>query len=315
MILVTGGLGFIGSHTVRALAEAGQECVLLQRRSPQVPPHLADLPVHAVQGDVADLGALHAAGRQYPITGIVHLAVALPWRTAEPDPITDTGRSLEAFLNIVRAARDLGVRRVVTASTIGVYGGAAAEGALTEDQPLSLEHTHVIPTFKKITELLAGHLSNVTEVELVNARISGTWGPGGHLPDPFFAAPSLAHAAARRTEPDLSGLMAPPHAEDSLDLLYVTDTGRALALLQLADELHHPTYNIASGRPTSNADVIEAIESVEPGFRFELPSAGPRPVSWLDITRLREDTGFRPRYDTAAAAAEYIAWLRAGNER
>jgi len=314
MILVTGGLGFIGSHTVRALAEAGEECVLLQRRSPQLPPHLADLPVHVVQGDVADLDALLAVGKQYPITGIVHLAVALPWKTAEADPITDTGRALEAFLNIVRAAQTLGVRRIVTASTIGVYHGAA-EGALTEDLPLSLDYFHVIPTFKKITELLAGHLSCVTDVEIVNARISGTWGPGGHLPDPFFAAPSLALAAARRSEPDLSGLIAPPHAEDALDLLYVKDTGRALALLQLAGELHHPTYNVASGGATSNGDVITAIESVEPGFHFELPSAGARPVSWLDITRLREDTGFEPRYGTAAAAAEYIAWLRAGNER
>ncbi|WP_329059670.1 NAD-dependent epimerase/dehydratase family protein [Amycolatopsis sp. NBC_01480] len=314
MILVTGGLGFIGSHTVRALAEAGQECVLLQRRGPQLPPHLADLPVHVVQGDVADLDALLAAGKQYPITGIVHLATALPWKTTEADPITDTGRALEAFLNIVRAAQTLGVRRIVTASTIGVYHGAA-EGALTEDQPLSFDYLHVIPTFKKITELLAGHLSHVTDVEIVNARISGTWGPGGHLPDPFFAASALALAAARRTAPDLSGLLVPPHAEDSLDLLYVKDTGRALALLQLAGELRHSTYNIASGRATSNTDVLTAIESVEPGFHFELPSAGPRPVNWLDITRLREDTGFEPRYGTAAAAAEYIAWLCAGNER
>ncbi|SEP03985.1 NAD-dependent epimerase/dehydratase family protein [Amycolatopsis saalfeldensis] len=314
MILVTGGLGFIGSHTVRALAEAGQECVLLQRRSPQLPPHLADLPVHVVQGDVTDLDAVLAAGKQYPVTGIVHLALALPWKTVQADPIADTGRALEAFLNIVRAAQTLGVRRVVTASTIGVYHGAG-EGALTEDQPLSFDHLHVIPTLKKITELLAGHLSSVTDVEIVNARISGTWGPGGHLPDRFFAAPSLALAAARRSEPDLSGLLAPPHAEDSLDLLYVKDTGRALALLQLAGELRHSTYNVASGHATSNADVLTAIESVEPGFHFELPTAGTRPVNWLDITRLHEDTGFEPRYGTAAAAAEYIAWLRAGNER
>lgn len=75
------------------------------------------------------------------------------------------------------------------------------------------------------------------------------------------------------------------------------------------------TYNVASGRLTSNAQVIGAIQSVEPEFRFELPSAGPRPQSWLDITRLREDTGFEPRYDTAAAAADYIAWLRSGNDR
>jgi UDP-glucose 4-epimerase len=315
MILVTGGLGFIGSHTVRALAEAGQECVLLQRREPQVPAHLADLPVHVVQADVADLDALLAVGKQYPITGIVHLAVDVPWKTTNVEPIEAAGRSLEAFLNIARAAQAWGVRRIVTASTIGVYFGVPTQGALTEDKPLSLAYTHVIPTFKKITELLSGHLSAVTDVEIVNARISGTWGPGGHLPDPFFAAPSLIQGAAQHTEPDLSGLLSPPHAQDAIDLLYVKDTGRALALLQLADELHHSTYNVASGRATSNADVIAAIASAEPGFEVELPSAEAGPASWLDITRLREDTGFEPRFDTAAAAADYINWLRAGNER
>ncbi|BCJ55200.1 NAD-dependent epimerase [Actinoplanes sp. NBRC 14428] len=278
------------------------------------PPHLAGLPLHVVQADVADLDALLAVGRRYPITGIVHLAVALPWPVTDADPIEATRGALDAFLNIVRAAQAWGVPRVVTASTIGVYGFAAA-GAMTEDAPIPLAHFHAIPTFKKITELLAGHLSDVTDVDIVNARISGTWGPGGHLPDPFFAAPSLAHAAARRGEPDLSGLIAPPHAEDALDLLYVKDTGRALALLQLAGKVNHSTYNVASGRATSNADVVTAIGSVEPGFRYELPSGGGRPVSWLDITRLREDTGFEPRYDTAEAAADYIAWLRAGNER
>jgi UDP-glucose 4-epimerase len=314
MILITGGAGFIGSHTVRALTEAGEECVLLQRRNPEIPAHLAGLPIHVVQADVADLDALLAVGRSYPITGIVHLAVALPWSATTDDPIDETGRALEAFLNIVRAAQAWGVRRVVTASTIGVYG-FETPGALTEDMRISLGHSHAIPTFKKITELLAGHLSDVTDVEIVVARISGTWGPGGHLPDPFFAAPSLAHAAARRTAPDLSGLAMPAHAEDALDLLYVKDTGRALALLQLADHLPHATYNVASGRATSNADVIAAIAAVEPDVHFELPSAPPRPQSWLDITRLREDTGFEPEYDTAAAAADYVAWLRAGNER
>ncbi|OLR93854.1 NAD-dependent epimerase/dehydratase family protein [Actinokineospora bangkokensis] len=314
MILVTGGAGFIGSHTVRALTAAGQECVLLQRRAPEVPAHLADLPVHVVQADVSDLDALLAAGERYPITGIVHLAVALPWPVVEGDPVDASERALDGFLNMARAARAWGVRRVVTGSTIGVYGGEGP-GALTEDRPLPLGRGHVIPTFKKVFELLSGYLSQAADVQFVNARISGTWGPGGHLPDPFFAAPSLAHAAARRTAPDLSGLVTPPHAEDALDLLYVKDTGRALALLQLADTLHHDTYNVASGHATSNADVITAIQAGEPDFQAELPSAPGRPTSWLDITRLRADTGFTPEYDAKAAAADYIAWLRAGNDR
>ncbi|MGN9914196.1 NAD-dependent epimerase/dehydratase family protein [Phytohabitans sp. LJ34] len=314
MILVTGGAGFIGSHTVRALAEADQECVLLQRRAPSVPANLAGLPVHAVRADIADLDALLAVGKQYPITGIVHLAVTLPGSDNGTDPIEASTRTLEGYLNVVHAAQAWGLSRIVNASTIGVYGFGHV-GALTEDAPLSLGYTHAIPTFKKIFELLAGHLSAVTDVKIVNARISGIWGPGGHLPDPFFVTSTLVHAAAHHSRPDLSGFMAPPHAEDALDLLYAKDAGRALALLQLTDELHHSTYNVASGRATSNAEVIAAIRSVEPGFQFELPSAGPRPRTWLDITRLREDTGFEPRYDTAAGVADYIAWLRAGNKR
>ncbi|WP_308011887.1 NAD-dependent epimerase/dehydratase family protein [Actinacidiphila acidipaludis] len=312
---MTGGAGFIGSHTVRALHGMGEECVLLQRRTPAVPARLADLRVDMAQGDVADLESLRAVGRRHTITGIVHLAVTLPWEAGNDDAIAAAGRTLDGFLNIARVAREWGVRRVVTASTIGVYGGVAVDGALSEDLPLPTGHFHVIPTLKKVTELLAGQLAAEAGVEFAAARISGTWGPGGHLPDPFFPAPSLAHAAAHRVAPDLTGLARPPYAEDALDLCYVKDTGRALALLQLAPALHHAIYNVGSGRATSNAEVIAAIASVEPAFQFGLPSGDVPPARWLDTTRLREDTGFSPEYDTAAAAADYIAHLRAGSPR
>ena len=74
MILVTGGSGFIGSHTVRALHDVGEKSVVVARRSTEVPAALADLPVVAEQGDVADLETLRAIGRRHEITGIVHLA-------------------------------------------------------------------------------------------------------------------------------------------------------------------------------------------------------------------------------------------------
>ncbi|MUN41146.1 NAD-dependent epimerase/dehydratase family protein [Actinomadura litoris] len=310
MILVTGGMGFIGSHTVQALLDLGESCVLLQRR----PAEHADERVTVEQGDITDLDALLGIGARHEITGIVHLAHSGPWPPDPDRPVEQARGALNGLLNVMRAAQDRGVRRVGVASTIGVYSGITARGALREDMPLPMSAPHSIPTFKKIGELLNGHLADATGIEIVNYRISGTWGPRDPHGALFFAAPELVHAAVQGREPDLSTLLAPAHAEDALDLCYVKDTGRAIALLQLADHLNHRTYNVASGRATTNAEIIASIEQVIPGARVGLPTGGPAGRSHLDIGRLHEDTGFKPEYDTARAVTDYIAWLRAGNE-
>ena len=312
MILVTGGSGFIGSHTVRALYDLGETSVLVRRRANQVPAYLSDLPVVAERADVADLGALRAVGARHRISGIVHLA-GYPAPRGSAGGVEATQGLLDGLLNIVRVAQEWGVGRVGLASTIGVYGGVEHDGPLTEDLPVRLTAPHPIPRSKKIAELLGEQLAEVTGVEIVNLRISGTWGPLGHE-DPFFAAPALIHAAASGKPLDLSGLLVQPRLGDGLDLCYAKDTGRAIALLQVAERLEHRTYNVASGRVTTNADVIAAIRETVPEAEFDLPAGAGHPGAALDITRLREDTGFEPEYDTARAAAEYIAWLRAGNE-
>ena len=317
MILITGGLGFIGSHTVQALLDAGEECVLVQRSHAEVPAGRFDAPVAVEQADATDPEALLAIGQRHRITGIVHLAGSMPWPPSSEPPVQAARRSLGSLFNIMQAAQEWGVGRVALASTIGVYAGAKdpLEGPLTEEMPLSMSAPHLIPTFKKVNELLAGHLANATGIDVVNLRISGTWGPLGHNPDPFFPAPQLIHAAAHGRAPDLSGVSGRMHAEDSLDLCYVKDTGRAIALLQLANRLNHHTYNVASGHATTNAEVAAAIRQVVPEAQVGLPIGGETRQAWLDITRLRDDTGYEPAWDTERAAADYIAWLRAGNER
>jgi len=181
--------------------------------------------------------------------------------------------------------------------------------------PLPMTSPHLIPAFKKIGELLDDHLADATGIEIVNYRISAIWGPLGRAADPFFPAPQLVHAAVRGTAPDLSLLRRPVHAEDAIDLCYVKDCGRGLALLQLADQLNHRTYNVASGRATTNAEVIAAINKVIPDAQIQLPTGGTGQQNYLDITRIQQDTGYQPAYDTERAAADYIAWLRDGNER
>ncbi|MFJ5546846.1 NAD-dependent epimerase/dehydratase family protein [Streptomyces sp. NPDC093225] len=313
MILVTGGLGFIGSHTVRAVLDQGERCVVVQRRAHELPPVLAGEPVKVERADITDREALLAVGRRHEITGIVHLAGSYPWPPVPDEPVEATRQALGGLLNIAEAAQEWGVRRLGVASTIGVYFGAANDGLLREDAPLSMTAAVSIPTFKKVGEMLGGFLADTTGLDIVNYRISGTWGPLGHL-DPFFAAPALVHAAARGTTPDLTHLVHPSSAEDGLDLTYVKDTGRAIALLQLAETLNHRTYNVGSGRATTNAQISRAIKKTVPDARVDLPTGGTTPHLVLDISRLEEDTGYQPEYDTERAAADYIAWLRAGHD-
>src|SRR5437667_284831 len=143
MILITGGLGFIGSHVTGALLDLGESCVLVQRR------------------------------------------------TSGPSGLI---------------APDDGTRLLVDRSD------ASDVGALRQ--------------------------------------IGGAWGPLGRPASMFIAAPQMVHAAVHGRP-----LGQPVHAADGGDLVYVRDCGREIALLQLADRLSYRTYNVSSGRVTTNAEL------------------------------------------------------------
>jgi UDP-glucose 4-epimerase len=321
MILITGGLGFIGSHTARALVNLGEPCVLVQRREPVLPDNLADEAggrVFTERADITDLAALLDIGTRHKITGIIHMAGSVPWPPGADQPVPGARKAIGSLLNVLQAAQDWQVPRVGVASTIGVYGGATAQSPLREDTPLPMTSGHVIPAFKKIGELLGDYLSDVTGIEIISYRIS-PWGPGGNPASPFSAAPQLVHAASHGTMPDFSALRSPPYAGDGFDMCYVKDCGRAIALLQLTPQLSYRTYNIASGSVLTNGEIAAAVKRLVPDARIELPEgqnpASPGQAVYLDISRLREETGYQPAYDTDGAVADYITWLRDGHER
>ena len=323
MILIIGGLGFIGSHTTRALLDLGESCVLVQRRPATAPDLFADEVGERIlieQADVADRASFLEIGKRHKITGIVNLAgnFHLPNLTLDPDdPVGGVRTGIDGMLNVLQAALDWHVPRVGLASTIGVYD--AGDSPLREDLPLPLAAAHPIPAAKKVQELLSSYLGTATGLETYNFRIGAAWGPLGRAASPFFAAPQLVHAAVRGTVPDFSTLRSAPHAQDGLDMVYVRDCGHAIALLQLADRLLHRVYNVASGRTTTNQEVTDAIEQVVPGAQIHLsegrdPKGSGRDLC-LDITRLREDTDYQPDYDIVRAVADYVSWLRAGHQR
>jgi UDP-glucose 4-epimerase len=274
--------------------------------------------VFTERADVVDLAALREIGTRYPITGIIHLAGSVPWPPGLDQPVAGARNAISGLLNVLQLACEWQVSRVGIASTIGVYGGIETEGPLPEDLPLAMTAGHPIPTFKLIGELLADHLAAATGIEIINYRLS-TWGPGGNPNSSFIAAPQLVYAAARGIAPDFSALRSPPYADDGLDVCYVKDCARAIALLQLAPRLNHRTYNIATGTVLTNRDVVAALTRLVPDVQLQLPD-GSRPAEAgqpisLDTTRLRDDTGYLPSYDIDHAVADYLSWLRAGHDR
>ena len=316
MILITGGLGSIGSHTARALLDLGESVVLTAHRSTQLPEYLADEPggrVVVEPLDTTDEATFLDIGKRHEITGIVHLAAG---RYDLPDPVEYLRGETLGLLNALKAATVWGVRRFSFASTIGAYAGVD-EIPWREDAPLPVVAPHQIPVFKKTAELFAALAGDSAGFDTVSLRIGTIWGPLG-LPDsPFFALPRLLSSAVWGEDPDLTPPRPPAYAEDATDLCYVKDCGRAIALLMAGERLNHRIYNVSSGRLVRYSEVVAAINAAVPGASITLP-AGRNPDrpsdNYLDIARLRADTGFRPEYDVERAVPDYVDWLR-GHDR
>ena len=312
MILITGGLGSIGSHTARALLDLGESVVLTAHRSTRLPKYLADESggrVAVEPLDTTDEATFLDIGKRHEISGIVHLAAA---RHDLPDPVQYLRADTLGLLNALKAATVWGVRRFSVASTIGVYAGVD-KVPWREDAPLPAVAGHQIPVFKKAAELFATLAGDHAGFDAVSLRIGTVWGPLG-LPDsPFFGLPRLLSAAVWGEHPDLTPPRPPAYAEDGGDLCYVKDSGRAIALLMLAERLNHGAYNVSTGRLVRNSEVVSAINAVVPGANITLPEGrnpDRPPDNYLDTTRLRADTGFRPDYDVERAVSDYVDWLR-----
>ena len=303
MILVTGGLGMIGAHTAAALVDRGHDVVVTAHRTTEVPSFL-DGRVTVENVDIADRDAFLALGDRHDIRDIVHLAGSIP----EADPIEFFRRDTAGLLNALEAARRWEVGRFAVASSIGVYTGRP-EIPWTEDLDLpSVDLPHAIVAFKKVVEPLTLFALAGTGVHPVLLRIGSTWGPLMDPESPFNPIPPAVGALRRGEQPPAL------HAGDGGDFGYAPDTGRAIALLMTADVLDHTVYNVSSGHRYTHRELAEALDAAFPETPVRLlegRSTEPGEHPYLDISRLRAETGFTPEFDVAAAVADYVAWRSA----
>src|SRR5262245_49960052 len=160
------------------------------------------------------------------------------------------------------------------------------------------------------------HYASRTKVEVVALRIGSPFGPLYHS----LAAPTsrICHAAAHGKPTDFTGARrGAPHEEDDTGAFYVRDCAAAIQLLQMADKLSHSTYNIGGESTMTYGEFVDAVKSGGPDAQVRLQHVRTpqhRPRAYMDITRIKEDVGYRPHYDIKRGVEEYIDWLRSPPE-
>jgi UDP-glucose 4-epimerase len=306
MILITGGLGFIGLHAARSLLDMGQEVVLTQYRVAREPDFIKDelgKRAFVEKLDTTDSDALMEIGTRHKIDGIIHLATP---GLGALDAAGDYRVNMYSLLNVMEAARIWEVRRLGIASSIAVYTGVQ-DGPFTEDMPLRMTPSYPVEAYKKATEIVSTHYAQRANISIVLLRIAGIYGPLYHSMG--NAVSRLTHAAVKGVAPELRGEL---YEDDAQDYCYVRDCGQGIALLQAAERLSHLTYNIGGGRASSNKEFADAIRRHYPNAQLPLKpgASGPRKDPYMDLTRIKNDVGYEPRYDPEAAMDDYIEWLR-----
>ena len=313
-ILVTGGLGFIGSHVVREFLDHEEKVVATRFGGEQVAPFLAAAVGRGLTIEALDVASPHAVidvCRRHAIDSIVHLAGP---PIGAMSPIEEYRINMAGLLNIMEAARITGARRVSIASSIAVYMGL--KGPFIEDMPLRIEPSHPIEAFKKAEELLGQYLAGAGRTDLISLRLGSIYGPLYRTLRHWPA--QLVHAAvSKRSAPlDIPGLPRFYSDDHATDLCFVKDCARAVRLIHNAPGLKHKSYNVGGGQDVTNRRFAEAAASVFPGFKVRMEE-GTGPDNWpnaiLDISRAREDAGYVPLYTIEQALESYASWLREGH--
>jgi nucleoside-diphosphate-sugar epimerase len=288
-VLVTGGAGFIGSNLVRALLERGDEVRVLDNFSTGNRSNLDGLDVDVVEGELRSYERVHNAVRG--VETVFHLGALGSVPRSVQDPLTSSAVNVEGTLNVLLAARDEGIRRVVYSSSSSVYG---TQRELPVREELAPDPNSPYGVAKLAAERFCVSFSRVYDsFETVVVRYFNVFGPR-QSPFSQYAAviprfiTAIAAGEAVRIEGD---------GEQRRDFTYVSNVVDASIRAADAERVNGCIFNVAGSEPTSVNDLAELIGVVlgKPVARMPVP---PRPGdirnSWADVTAAREALGWEP---------------------
>jgi len=307
--LITGGAGFIGSHLTQRLVEMGEEVLVYDNLLTGKVSNIKDVlgSVAFIEKDIRDINALidTAKGCDY----IIHLAAipSVPLSISEPALTNEV--NITGTLNVLIAAREGGVCRVVYASSSAVYGDQFPEMAKNEEMSVK-------PLSPYATQKAAGeyYLRNFYEnygLETISLRCFNIFGP---RQDPNSQYSGVISKFVTRMARGL-----PPYVEgdgkQTRDFTYVSNVVDALILASKRDskDVAGKAFNIGCGIPASLLTLIDNITKVT-GVRakpeFGPPRQGDIRYSYADITLAKRYLGYMPKADLYQGLEETIAYYR-----
>jgi UDP-glucose 4-epimerase len=289
--LVTGGAGFIGSNTVHELVRRGHDVVVLDDLSTGRAANLAAArsKIKFLEESITNLKALHEASRG--VNCVIHLAAQTSVPRSVKDPIETNEINVNGTLNVLVAARDAKVTRVVFASSCAVYGKTAAL-PIREDANLAPISPYGVS--KQFGEAYGRVFQELYGLEFVSMRYFNVFGPRQDPGSPYSGVLSIFNAAVLEgRQPTIYG-----DGEQSRDFVYVGNVVEANLLAAEATGAPGQSFNIGTGnRYTLNQTLalLEKVTGRPAAAKYAAARDGDIRDSQADISRTRNMLGYAAR--------------------
>jgi UDP-glucose 4-epimerase len=319
-ILVTGGAGYIGSHMVHALADAGERVVVLDNLSTGFAWAVAK-GVPVVQGDTGDQPLVARLIAEQGVTDIIHFAASIVVPDSVSDPLGYYRNNTANSRALIECAVKGGVRRFIFSSTAAVYGNPATI-PIGEDDPTCPMSPY--GSSKLMTEIMlrdAGAAHGLDTVILRYFNVAGA-DPRMRTGQSTRGATHLIKVAVeaalgKRAKLDVFGTDYPtPDGTCIRDYIHVADLVRAHcdALAYVRGGGEPVTLNCGYSHGFSVLEVIDTVKRVS-GVDFRVDYAAKRPGDPAQIVaksdRIRQTLGWRPQFDDLATIVTHaLAWER-----
>lgn len=318
VVLVTGGAGYIGSHTVYALLDRGDRVVVLDNLSTGVKAQVGKDAIF-VQGDVADAGLVKKIVAEHGVDAVIHFAGSIVVPESVRDPLAYYDNNVVKTRSLMQAVVEAGVKQFIFSSTATVYASDAPQplAEAAAKSPISPYARSKLMAEWMLED--AGHAYGLRHMVLRYFNVAGA-DPKGRTGQSSPNATHLIKRAAmvalgRLPQLDIFGTDYPtPDGTGVRDYIHVTDLAAAhlLALDALRGGAASVTYNCGYGRGMSVREVVRGVEKVTGKplpVRISDRRAGDPPTLISDPSRIQAALGWKPAHDgIEEIIASAIAW-------